>query len=135
MQADSTFSVTSFEPTEYTSPIQTGLDVGYTYMTKTFTGDIEGTSRTQFTSAFSQETGVGTYLAMESFEGSIGDRRGTFNFAHMATTDGADRSHHQLVVVPTSGTGDLAGITGTGELLVDADGTHRLRLDVEFAGN
>ncbi|MFC9788570.1 DUF3224 domain-containing protein [Rhodococcus sp. NPDC127528] len=132
MQVNSTFAVTSFEPTEYTSPIRTGLEVGHTYMTKSYSGEVEGQSRTQFTSAFSQETGTGTYVAMESFEGTVAGRRGAFNFAHMATTDGASRSHHQLVIVPTSGTGELAGITGTGELVVDGDGTHRLQLDVEF---
>lgn len=132
MQADSTFSVTSFEPTEYTSPIQTGLDVGYTYMTKTFTGDIEGTSRTQFTSAFSQETGVGTYLAMESFEGALNGRTGAFNFVHSATTAGTDRSDEFFHIVPSSGTGELTGITGTGALYVDAEGGHHIWFEYEL---
>jgi hypothetical protein len=70
---------------------------------------------------------------MESFEGVVGGRRGAFNFAHSATTLGEGRESEFLVVVPGSGTGELAGITGRGGLAVDADGTHRVWLDYEVA--
>ena len=59
-------------------------------------------------------------------------RQGAFNFVHSATTSATDRSAEFFLVVPGSGTGDLAGITGTGSLGVDADGTHRIRLDYEL---
>ncbi|HEX4089442.1 MAG TPA: DUF3224 domain-containing protein [Trebonia sp.] len=32
----------------------------------------------------------------------------------------------------TSGTGQLAGIAGTGGLVIDADGTHRIWLEYEI---
>ena len=56
-------------------------------------------------------------------------RPGTFNFAHVASTSGTDRSGEFFTIVPGSGTGELAGITGGGALVVDADGTHRMRFD------
>lgn len=34
-----------------------------------------------------------------------------------------------LHIVPSSGTGGLAGLTGVGGIRVDEDGTHRLWLD------
>ena len=37
-------------------------------------------------------------------------------------------------IVPSSGTGELAGIAGTGVLVVDADGTHRMRFDYTLGG-
>lgn len=132
MRAESTFAVTAFEPTDYTSPISTGSPVGFAFMDKQFDGALLGRARTQFTSAFDPQTGVGTYVAMESFEGTLDGRRGAFNLAHSATTTGSDRLHPLVVIVPGSGTDDLAGLTGTGEIVIDADGTHRLTLDYEL---
>jgi hypothetical protein len=68
-------------------------------------------------------------VAMESFEGSLNGRTGAFNFAHSATTSGTDRTAEFFTIVPSSGTGDLAGITGTGAMAVDPDGTHRISFD------
>lgn len=60
------------------------------------------------------DTGVGTYVALESFEGRLGDRTGGFAFVHSATTTGTDRGHELFVIVPGTGVGDLTGISGTG---------------------
>ncbi|WP_231591315.1 DUF3224 domain-containing protein [Saccharothrix sp. ST-888] len=57
---------------------------------------------------------TGTYVAMESFEGSLLGHSGAFNFAHSATTSGGDRTAEFFTVVPGSGTGELTGIVGTG---------------------
>ncbi|HKS98828.1 MAG TPA: DUF3224 domain-containing protein [Rugosimonospora sp.] len=134
MRADGTFSVKSFTPAELAPDpaITTGLPVGVATLEKHYEGDIEGRSATLFTAAFDQSTGVGTYVAMESFEGSVRGRTGAFNFAHSASTSGSDRSAEFFLIVPASGTGELAGITGTGGLAVDADGTHRIWLDYEI---
>ena len=70
---------------------------------------------------------------MESFSGTLDGRTGTLNIAHTATTDGGpDRLHELVVIVPASGTGELAGITGVGSMRVDGDGTHRLELEYEI---
>lgn len=37
-----------------------------------------------------------------------------------------------VLIVPGSGTADLTGITGTGSITIDADGTHHLALDYEL---
>jgi hypothetical protein len=135
MHAAGTFTVAAFDPTELspTPAIETGLAVGVSTMTKQFTGEVDGRSATLFTAAFDQASGVGTYLAMESFEGRLGDRAGTVNFAHSATTLGdGGRAGDYFVIVPGSGTGDLAGITGSGGLTVDPDGTHRVWFDYDL---
>ncbi len=69
---------------------------------------------------------------MESFEGSLHGRAGSFNFAHSATTRGTDRAAEFFTIVPSSGTGDLGTITGTGGLSIDDDGTHRLWFEYEI---
>ncbi|MEU0407766.1 DUF3224 domain-containing protein [Streptomyces griseorubiginosus] len=134
MRADGTFSVRAFVPTELKPepPVVTGLPVGVATLEKHFEGEVTGRAATLFTAAYDQESGVGTYVAMESFEGSLHGRSGAFNFVHSATTSGSDRSAEFFHIVPASGTGELAGISGTGGLAVDADGTHRIWLDYEL---
>lgn len=134
MRASGTFKVTEFSAAPVPAPaIETGLPVGVATMAKEYVGEVAGRSATLFTSAFDQASGVGTYVAMESFEGTLHDREGAFNFAHTATTHGDDRGAEFFVIVPSSGTGALAGITGTGGLAVDPDGTHRVWFDYELA--
>ncbi|MEV6339050.1 DUF3224 domain-containing protein [Nocardia vinacea] len=134
MKAIGTFAVASFTPTDVVPDpaIATALPVGIAHIEKEFAGEITGRSATLFTAAFDQATGAGTYVAMESFEGSLHDRAGGFNFAHSATTRGADRTAEFFTIVPTSGTGELAGITGTGGLTVDSDGVHHIWFDYEL---
>jgi hypothetical protein len=131
MRADGTFSVKAFVPTELTPQpaIETALPVGVSKMEKHFAGAIVGRAATLFTAAFDQ--GVGTYVAMESFEGTLDGKSGAFNFVHSATTSGRDRSAEFFLIVPSSGTGELAGIRGTGGIAIDADGTHRIWFDYE----
>ena len=101
-------------------------------MVKTFNREINGRSETQFSAAFSQQTGVGSYLAMESFDGTVAGLTGTFNFAHSATTTGSDRSG-EFIIVPGSGSGELTGIVGSGSIEMDERGGHRLNLEWELA--
>ena len=135
MQTTGTFRVSSFTPVDYTSPIPTGVPVGHAHMLKEFAGGLAGRSSTQFSFAFDQGSGVGTYVAMEAFEGSLDGRPGSFAFAHSATTDGrsSERLAELLVIAPGSGSGDLAGITGSGRILIDGDGTHLIELDYELS--
>ena len=136
MHLEATFAVTHFAPTELTTadPVVTAVSVGAATMVKQFTGDVVGRSTTLFTSAFDPERGEGTYLAIESFEGTVGGHGGTFAFVHAASTHGEDRFDEHFALVPGSGTGALGGITGSGALWVDPDGTHRLRLDCTLGG-
>jgi hypothetical protein len=134
MQTTSTFTVTTFEPTSLAPPeTATGTPVGVARMVKEFRGGLEGRAETLFTSAFDQERGIGTYVAMESFSGTLDGRSGTLNIAHTATTDGGpDRLQELVVIVPGSGTGELVGVRGGGSIRVDEDGTHRLELEYEL---
>ncbi|GAA4261769.1 DUF3224 domain-containing protein [Dactylosporangium darangshiense] len=134
MRANGTFSVKTFMPTDVVPDpaITTALPVGISRMEKSYDGEIAGRSATLFTAAYDPASGAGTYLAMESFEGTVEGRTGTFNFVHSASTSGADRTGEYFAIVPFSGTGELAGITGGGGMTVDADGTHRVWFDYEL---
>ena len=134
MRASATFAVSDFTAADVPAslPVTTSAPTGVATMVKRYEGEAAGESATLFTAAYNQETGAGTYLAMESFEGTLHGRHGTFNFAHSASTAGDDRSAEFFTIVPFSGTGDLAGIRGSGGLTVDPDGTHRVWFDYDL---
>ena len=138
VRATGTFRVVAFNPTsvEPVPTVTTALPVTVSTMEKHFQGAVEGRSATLFTAAYDQEKGVGTYVAMESFDGSVDGHRGSMNFVHSATTSGADRLAEFFTIVPGSRAGSLSSISGTGGLRVDPDGTHHvwLEYDLEIAG-
>ncbi|SDS04781.1 DUF3224 domain-containing protein [Microlunatus soli] len=135
MHAKSTFTVADYTPTENPGQvgdlpmIDTAASAGLAYLTKTFTGELSGRSVTWFLGALNQQTGAGSYVALEAISGEICGRSGTFNVVHGASTHGADRTDEHFRIVPDSGTGELVGISGTGTLSIDPDGTHHFDLD------
>ncbi|MFE2100176.1 MULTISPECIES: DUF3224 domain-containing protein [unclassified Streptomyces] len=132
MRASGTFKVAEFTPAEVAGPVvETAVPVGVATMRKQYEGEVSGVSATLFTAAYDQATATGTYVAMESFEGSLHGSAGSFNFAHSATTLGEGRESEFFVIVPGSGTGALAGIRGAGGMAIEADGTHRIWFDYE----
>ena len=110
--------------------IQTGLPTGVATMEKQYFGQIEGRSATLFTAAFDPASGLGAYCAMESFDGSLNGKRGTFNFIHSAATRGSERTNEFFSIVEGSGTGELRAIKGSGAMHIAPDGTHHIRFDV-----
>ncbi len=135
MRATADFAVATFAGTELEPaplPITTALPTGVAIMEKQYEGELIGRSATIFVSAYDADRGVGTYVAMESFEGTVHGRAGAFNFVHSAATSGADRSGEHFLIVPFSGTGELAGIRGSGGLQVDADGRHQMWFEYEL---
>ena len=105
MHAAGTFTVEAFTPIE--PPIDTGAataaSVAIVRMEKVFVGEVAGRSTTVFTYAMDHATESGGYVAMESFEGALAGRAGTFNFSHTATTVGDDRSDESYTIIPSSG--------------------------------
>lgn len=135
MHASSTFTVSDWTPT--TPPDEVGglrvpataAPAGLAHMVKTFDGDLTGRAVTWFLGALNETTGEGSYAALEVVDGVLGGRRGTFNLVHAASTHGTDRYDEHLTIVPGSGTDELVGLRGSGRLVVEDDGTHRLVLD------
>jgi Protein of unknown function (DUF3224) len=89
---------------------------------KQFHGDVEGTSKGEMLSAAGDVKGSAGYVAIERVSGTLGGRRGTFVLQHSGTmTRGA--AELTITVVPDSGTGELAGLTGR-MIITIADGKH-----------
>jgi hypothetical protein len=127
---EATFTVDSFVPTDWSPPeVAVGLVFGEARMTKTLTGTMEGRTQTSFLGGMSEDQASGGYVAVEWFEGSVGGRAGRCLLLHSQLMGGPTQGPW-LHVVPGSGTGELEGLTGSGALEVDEDGTHRIWVEV-----
>jgi hypothetical protein len=96
---------------------------------KQFHGDLEATSKGQMLSAMTEVKGSAGYVAMERVTGSLNGRSGSFVLQHSATmTRGVPQL--SVTVVPDSGTGQLVGLTGKMDIVINA-GKHSY--DFEYA--
>ena len=86
--------------------------VGRNLLYKEFHGDLEAVAHGEMLAAFEPLTGAGVYVAIDRVSGTLHGRGGSFLIAHrgIANTDGQTLD---IVIVPGTGTGQLAGITGT----------------------
>jgi hypothetical protein len=101
-------------------------------LSKTFSGDLEGAGSGVMLSAGDPQSGAAGYVAIETVRGRLAGRDGGFALQQFGTMDaGAQVLHYE--VVPGSGTGGLAGISGTLHLEIDDDGTHRYALEYDVA--
>jgi hypothetical protein len=86
---------------------------------KQFHGDLEGTSKGQMLTAMTDIKGSAGYVAVERVTGTLNGRSGTFVLQHSATmTRGVPQL--SVTVVPDSGTGQLVGLTGKMEIIINA---------------
>ena len=90
---------------------------------KRFHGPLEATSQGEMLSVMNPALGSGGYVALERVSGTLGGRKGTFVLLHSATMTRGEGAL-SVTVVPDSGTGDLAGLTGTMRILIAPDGSH-----------
>lgn len=98
---------------------------------KQFRGDLEGTAKGEMLSAGTQTKGSAGYVAQERVTGTLGGRRGSFVLQHTGVMHrGAPGL--TITVVPDSGTGDLAGLTGTMMIIIEA-GKHSYELDYDLS--
>jgi len=96
--------------------------VGRYSIDKQFHGDLEGSSKGEMLSGMGTVKGSGGYVAIERVSGTLHGRTGTFILQHNGTMqDGA--YHLNVIVVPDSGTGQLAGLDGKMEIIIK-DGKH-----------
>ena len=105
-----------------------GLTVGRMSIDKVFKGDLEGTSKGEMSTAEVTVQGSGGYVAIERVSGTLKGRSGTFVLLHQGTMKRGGDFKLSIVVVPDSGTGQLAGLTGTMAIVIQ-DGKHSYAFD------
>ena len=97
---------------------------------KRFEGDLEGTSQGEMLSAMGVVQGSAGYVAIERVTGTLHGRSGAFTLQHNATmTRGAP--YLNIIVVPDSGSGALAGLRGTLAITIEG-GKHFYAFEYEL---
>ena len=108
-----------------------GAGIARMSLDKRFHGELEATSQGEMLSCGSAKDSGG-YVAIERVSGSLHGRLGTFALQHNATmTRGAPALN--IIVVPGSGTGELAGLSGRMNIVIAADGAHSYEFEYSFA--
>jgi hypothetical protein len=97
--------------------------VGRFVLDKKYHGDLEGTGTGEMLTGMTAVPGSAGYVAIEKVTGALAGRRGTFHLQHSGTMT---RGQPALVitVIPDSGTGELAGLSGAMDIQIARDGSH-----------
>jgi hypothetical protein len=99
-------------------------------ISKTFAGDLEGSSVGLMIAVRTAVDDSAGYVAMERVSGSLAGRTGTFVLQHSSTIDRGAPTQ-SVTVVPDSATGELAELTGSMIIYVGDDG-HRYTLEYQL---
>jgi hypothetical protein len=125
--ASGTFSVDSWRDEPVADPGEDGATdpatkVGWVQLSKTFSGDLSGHSTVDMLSVMVAGEPA-AYVAIERVTGTLNGRSGRFVLQHSATADGTEQAL-RIQVVPRSGSGELAGLSGELEIIRADDGGH-----------
>jgi len=108
-----------------------GSALGRMAISKTYHGDLEATARGTMLTAGTSVEGSAAYVAVERVTGTLHGRRGTFALQHMGTMTRGEPSL-SITVVPDSGTGELAGLSGKLAIVI-VGGKHSYELEYSLA--
>jgi len=110
-QATCTFEGKTWDESAYDEP--DGLPkLARVSATNTYSGGIEGTGTVEYLMMY-QDSGTASFVGLERITGRIGERAGSFVVQH--TGNYKDQTATvSLTVVQGSGTGELAGLRGSG---------------------
>ena len=109
-RATGSFEVT-LQPLSNTDASSNPL-LGRVLLTKIFSGDLAADARGQMLSAGTNTRGSACYVAIDQVTGELGGRKGSFLLQHTGVMNRGEPSL-SITVVPDSGTGELAGLSGT----------------------
>ena len=96
--------------------------LGRLSLDKQFHGDLEAMSKGEMLSARTATEGSAGYVAIERVTGTLKGKKGSFVLQHFGTMT-RGKQQLEITVVPDSGTGELAGLTGSMSIDIK-DGKH-----------
>lgn len=109
------------------APLATDAPIGRMSLDKTYHGDLEGTAVGEFLAGMTETQGSAGYVAIERVTGTLAGRSGTFMLQHYGLMDRGTPSL-VITVIPDSGTGELTGLAGTMNIIIE-DGKHSYTFD------
>ena len=104
--------------------------IGRMALSKRFHGDLQASALGQMLATRTPTPGSAAYVALDRVTGTLHGRTGSFSLQHSGTMDrGAPTL--DILIVPDSGTEQLAGISGRLRIRID-EGRHFYELDYEL---
>jgi len=129
VRANAVITVHKYEPAAYEEPVE-GPVLTRIHVEERFSGDIEGDGVVEFLQA-GRADGSASFVGIERIRGTIADRAGTFLLQDAGTVEGNIVSG-EWFVVSGSGTGELAGLRGTGGFRANLGEGAQVHLDYWF---
>jgi hypothetical protein len=113
--------------------VSSDTSFGRFLLIKKFSGDLVAEARGQMLSAGTATQGSAGYVAIDQVTGTLDGRKGGFVLQHSGTmTRGAPAL--AISVIPDSGSGELAGLSGTLKINI-VDKKHFYEFDYSLPGN
>lgn len=106
--------------------------VGRIIIDKNYSGSMVGKGSGQMISKRTED-GASVYAAIEEFDGSIEDKKGSFTLFHRGIMSSSEMTL-EILIVEGSGTGDFTHINGSLDIEQDDD-KHLYTLEYEFLEN
>lgn len=130
MNVSGKFTV-ELQPLDFYTNGKDGINLGRMSIDKTFYGELAASSKGEMLNAMTSVEGSAGYVAIEQVTGTLSGKKGSFVLQHYGTMrQGSD--FLLLEVVPGSGAGELAGISGKMSIRIE-NGEHYYEFDFELA--
>ena len=122
--------IVNLEPLEATTQGIEGITLGRMAINKTFYGDLDAVSKGEMLTALTQVEGSAGYVAIEQVTGKLEGQSGSFVLQHFGIMD-QESERLILDVVPGSATGELAGLSGSMQIIRE-EGVHYYEFDYQI---
>lgn len=86
---------------------------------KVYHGDLEGAGKGEMLSAGDPAKGNAGYVAIERVNGTLAGKQGSFAIMQLGTMVSGSAPQMQALIVPGTGTDQLAGIQGSVKILIE----------------
>lgn len=127
--AQAVITVHKYEPSTYDEPAE-GPMLTRIHVEESFSGDISGDGLVEFLQA-ARADGSASFVGIERVTGAVAGREGTF-LLQDAGTVWDNIVSGEWFVIPGSGTGELAGLRGTGGFRANLGEGAQVHLDYWF---
>lgn len=128
-QATSTFTVDRWDEHPYHETSEGGK-LTRAHVTQTFAGDIDGHGEVEWLMCYRTDA-TADFVGLQHFVGRIGERSGSIVLETRGAFNGTAATG-PLRIVPGSGTGELVGMSGEGELRAPLGGEPSITLAYRF---
>ena len=128
-RADAVITVHQYQPAAYDEPA-VGSALTRIHVEESFSGDMTGDGVAEFLQA-ARADGPASFVGIERVTGTVAGRSGTFLLQDAGTVQD-NIVGGEWFVIPGSGTGELAGLRGTGGFRANLGEGARVHLDYWF---